>query len=111
MLAEFFRGFIKIHILHHAAQGPVYGLQMAEELAHHGYTSLSPGTLYPTLHSLEAAGYLAAEDRLVDGRWRKYYGITPAGRAALAEVRAKLGELAAEVLDERTGSAIAAGRR
>jgi len=100
MLAEFFRGFMKIHILHHAAQGPVYGLEMAEELGRHGYSSLSPGTLYPTLHGLERAGYLLSEDRLIDGRWRKYYHITPAGREALAQVRAKLAELAGEVLGE-----------
>ena len=79
MLAEFFRGFIKIHILHHAEAGPVYGLQMAHELARHGYSSLSPGTLYPALHALEEAGYLEAEQRLVAGRWRKYYCITTAG--------------------------------
>ncbi len=99
MLAEFLRGFMKIHILYHAAQGPVYGLQMAEELARHGYTSVSPGTLYPALHSLEEAGYLAAEERLVEGRWRRYYQITPGGRAALDDIRAKLSELAREVLD------------
>ncbi|MEE8392587.1 MAG: helix-turn-helix transcriptional regulator, partial [Anaerolineae bacterium] len=51
MLRELFLGFIKIHILHHAGQEPVYGLWLIEELAHHGYT-VSPGTLYPTLHSL-----------------------------------------------------------
>jgi len=48
---EFFLGFIKIHILHHAAEQPVYGLWLIEELGHHGYR-LSPGTLYPLLHSL-----------------------------------------------------------
>lgn len=104
MLAEFFRGFIKIHILFHAEQGPVYGLQMAEELGHHGYTSLSPGTLYPTLHSLEEAGYLVAESVLVSGRWRKYYSITAAGQAALGEIKAKLAELAGEVLNQKKSS-------
>jgi DNA-binding PadR family transcriptional regulator len=99
MLAEFFRGFIRIHILHHAEKGPVYGLQMAGELGRHGYTSISPGTLYPTLHGLEQAGYLRAEARLIEGRWRKYYHITPAGRQALAQIRAKLSELAGEVLE------------
>jgi DNA-binding PadR family transcriptional regulator len=39
------KGFIKIHILHHAAEGPIYGLQIAQELAQHGYANLSPGTL------------------------------------------------------------------
>ncbi len=99
MLNEFFRGFIKIHILHHAAEGPVYGLQIIQELARHGYINLSPGTLYPALHGLEEAGLLVSEQQVVAGRWRKYYRITPAGRKALTQIRAKLAELAQEVLE------------
>ena len=98
MLRDFFLGFIKIHILHHADQQPVYGLWLMEELARHGYT-ISPGTLYPTLHSLEQAAYLTSEKRSVEGRQRRYYTITPAGEAALAEARARLAELVAEVLE------------
>jgi DNA-binding PadR family transcriptional regulator len=94
-------GFIKIHILHHASQQPVYGLWMMEELARHGY-SVSPGTLYPTLHSLERASYLTSEKRVVGGRQRRYYVITPAGEAALAEARDRLAELVNEVLEERS---------
>ena len=100
ILNEFFKGFIKIHILHHAAEGPIYGLQIVQELARHGYISLSPGTLYPTLHGLEEAGLLTSEQQVVAGRWRKYYRITPAGREALTRIRAKLAELAQEVLAE-----------
>ena len=101
MLRELLLGFIKIHILHHASQQPVYGLWMMEELARHGY-SVSPGTLYPTLHSLEQSGYLTSEKRVVGGRQRRYYVITPAGEAALAEARDKLAELVSEVLEERS---------
>ncbi|HDH09973.1 MAG TPA: PadR family transcriptional regulator [Chloroflexi bacterium] len=101
MLRELFLGFIKIHILHHASQQPIYGLWMMEELARHGY-AISPGTLYPTLHSLERAGYLTSDRRVVEGRQRRYYTITPAGKAALAEARARLAELVAEVLEERS---------
>lgn len=98
MLREFFLGFIKIHILHHAAEEPVYGLELIEELARHGY-DLSPGTLYPTLHRLHTQGYLANESRTVGGRRRKYYAITDKGRAALAEARLKIAELVGEVLE------------
>jgi len=101
MLRELFLGFIKIHILHHASQQPVYGLWLMEELARHGY-AISPGTLYPTLHSLERAGYLSSDRRVVEGRRRRYYTITPAGEAALAKARARLAELVAEVLEERS---------
>jgi DNA-binding PadR family transcriptional regulator len=97
MLREFFLGFIKIHILYHAAEGPVYGAELAEELAGHGY-DLSPGTLYPTLHRLHEQGYLAREERVVGGRRRKYYTITEKGQAALEEARRKIAELVGEVL-------------
>lgn len=101
MLREFFRGFVKIHILHHAEEGPIYGLQMAAELARHGYENLSPGTLYPALHSLEQAGYLTSQRRLEAGHWRKYYTLTPKGKEMLQQIRIKLRELADEVLEHK----------
>jgi len=101
MLQEFFRGFIRIHILHHAEEAPIYGLQMAGELARHGYENLSPGTLYPTLHGLEGAGYLVSQRTLDAGRWHRYYTLTPKGKEILRHVRTKLRELAGEVLEQR----------
>jgi DNA-binding PadR family transcriptional regulator len=98
MLRDFFLGFIKIHILHHAEQEAVYGLALIQELARHGYT-LSPGTLYPVLHSLEQDGYLVSEERVVQGKVRKYYTLTEAGRRALVEARQKIKELVDEVLE------------
>lgn len=98
MIRDFFLGFIKIHILHHAEQEPVYGLALIEELRHHGY-ALSPGTLYPILHQLEAKGYLLPAERVVGGKVRKYYSITAQGRAALVTARQKIQELVAEVLE------------
>jgi PadR family transcriptional regulator len=106
MLRDFFLGFIKIHILHHAAHAPVFGLALIRELGRHGY-DLSPGTLYPVLHSLESAGYLAREDRVVHGKVRKYYRITPLGTQALQEVRVKIAELVAEVLQGEGPSSLA----
>ena len=97
MLRDFFLGFIKIHILHHAAHEPVFGMALMRELARHGY-DLSPGTLYPVLHSLERTGYLQCESRVVQGKARKYYTITPLGEEALEEARAKIHELVTEVL-------------
>ncbi len=95
---EFFLGFVKLHVLHHAARGPVYGLALIRELGRHGY-SLSPGTLYPTLHTLERAGYLSSRAAKVDGKRRRLYRATPAGRRVLAEARRKAHELMDE-LDE-----------
>jgi PadR family transcriptional regulator PadR len=98
MIRDFFLGFVKIHILHHAAQEPVYGLAMIEELRRHGY-DVSPGTIYPVLHGLEADGYLQREERVVRGKVRKYYAITAAGQGALAEARLKIAELTHEVVE------------
>ncbi|MBO8127494.1 MAG: helix-turn-helix transcriptional regulator [Firmicutes bacterium] len=97
MFRSFFVGFVKIHILHHASQEPIYGLGIIEELARHGY-QLSPGTVYPTLHSLEKEGYLEQKNEVVGGRVRKYYTITDKGQKALEEAKTKLRELVDEVL-------------
>jgi PadR family transcriptional regulator, regulatory protein PadR len=96
MIRELFLGFIRVHILFHAAEGPVYGTELMAELARHGYR-IGPGTLYPILHALEAAGYLRRAAQVVDGRARKYYRATPAGRRLLARAHAQLVELVREV--------------
>ncbi len=95
---ELFLGFVKAHILYHAGQGPVYGLWLIDELAHHGY-KMSPGTLYPMLHDLEQEGLLASEKQVISGKARKVYRLTEAGREALQEARDK----ALELLDEMSG--------
>ena len=97
MVRQFFLGFIKIHVLHHAAEEEVYGLALIAELRRHGY-ELSPGSMYPLLHQLEEAGYLRRIDRIVSGKVRKYYTITRGGAGALADARRKIGELVGEVL-------------
>ncbi|MGH7342347.1 MAG: PadR family transcriptional regulator [Candidatus Rokuibacteriota bacterium] len=97
MVREFFLGFIKIHVLHHAAEEEVYGLALIVELRRHGY-ELSPGSIYPVLHRLERAAYLRRIDRVINGKVRKYYTITRRGAAALADTRKKIAELVGEVL-------------
>jgi PadR family transcriptional regulator PadR len=99
MIRDVISGFIKLHILYHASREPVFGLDLIHELRRHGY-ELSPGTLYPTLHALEEAGYLRHEEKVVNGRRRKYYTATRQGRAALAEARDKVRELVGEILEE-----------
>jgi DNA-binding PadR family transcriptional regulator len=102
---EIFLSFVRVHILHHAAEGPVYGLEMIQELARHGY-DLSPGTLYPVFHSLEKAGYLVSEPQKVQGKIRKYYRITQAGQEALTLLRPKIQELVSEVLGDAHGETV-----
>lgn len=90
-------GFVRLHVLHHAVEGEIYGQWMIEELAHHGYR-LSPGTLYPMLRSLERKGYLVSEERRVGRSLRRLYRATPLGREALALARRKLRELFGELM-------------
>jgi len=94
---EIFLGFWKIHILHHAAEGPVVGQWMLEELRHHGY-DVSPGTLYPILKRMEGYGWLRCrENGAAPPKVAKKYHLTAKGRKALARVRAQLSELGGEL--------------
>lgn len=98
LLRKLFLGFIQIHILHHAKEHPIFGAWMLEELREHGYT-ISPGTLYPILHSMENEGLLDKEDRNVAGKIRKYYTATEKGQDVLVEARNKAYELFKEIKD------------
>jgi PadR family transcriptional regulator, regulatory protein PadR len=92
----FFLGFIRLHILYHASREPIFGLDMIRELERHGY-HLSPGTIYPILHSLERDDFLRSEKKVVGGKVRKYYTATDHGRAALDEALVKARELIEEI--------------
>ena len=100
MFRELMLGFVRVHILHHAGKEAVYGTGISAELAQHGY-KLSWGTLYPLLHNLYLEGFLDREDRVVNGKVRKYYALTPLGRQALQEARLKALELVNELTDDR----------
>ena len=100
---ELFSGFVRLHILHHACERPVFGLWLIEELARHGY-KLSPGTLYPILHGLEERGLLRSSWSRSGGRSRRMYRPTAAGRTTLARAKVKVRELFGELLAEPTGA-------
>ena len=87
-----------MHILHHASEEAIFGLQMSVELGRHGYT-LSPGTLYPLLHGLERKGYLKSTSQRKGSTVRRLYRATPAGRKALAAAKVKVKELFGEIID------------
>lgn len=70
------------------AEGDSYGyaiLKRVRELSG-GHLEWTDGMLYPVLHRLERLGHVEARwDVAETGRKRKYYSITPQGRAQLAE--------------------------
>ena len=93
---ELLAGLVRLHILHHAAEGDIYGQWMIEELARHGYR-MSPGTLYPLLHGMEKKGYLESRHERAGRSVRRLYQATPLGRKALALARDKVRELFGEI--------------
>lgn len=96
---DLYSGLIRLHILHHACQEPIFGTGIMEELARHGYR-LSPGTLYPLLHGLEERGYLRSTGKSAGGQTRREYRATPKGRKALVEATGKVRELFSELLED-----------
>jgi len=94
-----FSGLIRLHVLYHAARGPIFGLEMIRELRRHGY-ELSPGTLYPLLHRMEKNGYLRSSRKLSNGRFRRFYRATQRGVQALNEGRMKVRELFGELFED-----------
>jgi DNA-binding PadR family transcriptional regulator len=97
---DLYSGLIRLHILHHACEEPIFGVWIIEELARHGY-KLSPGTLYPLLHGLEEKGYMRSSEERLGRRARRVYRATPKGRKALEAAKAKIRELFQEILQKR----------
>jgi PadR family transcriptional regulator, regulatory protein PadR len=101
---EVISGFIRIHVLHHAAHKPVFGVWLIEELREHGY-KVGPGTLYPILHALEDVGYLKSKFIPHESKRRRVYMITSRGRKALERAKVKIKELYDELFEERLDDA------
>ncbi len=96
---DLYSGLIRLHVLHHAVEGPVFGLGMIEELARHGYR-ISPGSLYPLLRALEKKGYLRSSELRNGKSRRRLYRATPLGRKALAASKGKVRELFHELIED-----------
>src|SRR6267154_3861530 len=89
---DLYSGLIRLHVLHHAVEEPIFGLGMIEELARHGYR-ISAGSLYPLLHGLEKKKYLRVKE-VRDGKsLRMVYRATPRGKKALEAAKDKVREL------------------
>jgi DNA-binding PadR family transcriptional regulator len=93
---EILLAFWKIHILHHASEGPVHGQWISTELRRHGY-EISPGTLYPLLNRMARYGWLSCRRNSGGARARKDYRLTAGGRKVLALVREQIEDLHGEV--------------
>ena len=82
------KGILDLIILLLLKERDKYGYELLEDIkAKTGY-DMAEGTIYPLLNRLK-------EDKTIDSKWiemetgmpRKYYSLTPAGRAALAKMK------------------------
>jgi PadR family transcriptional regulator PadR len=95
---DLYSGLIRLHVLHHAVERPIFGLGMMEELERHGY-KISAGSLYPLLQNLEGKGYLRSEAHRSGKSLRRVYRATPLGRKALSAAKRKVRELFHELIE------------
>ncbi|BBM85470.1 PadR family transcriptional regulator [Candidatus Uabimicrobium amorphum] len=87
--SQFLKGCIRTSVLQLLSEKPMYGYQIATELAKRSEDifSLGQGTLYPMLYSLEKKNLIKTShtEFLDNGRKRLYYTITESGFEMLEE--------------------------
>lgn len=89
MRAEALKGHLDGLLLAALEGEPRHGYAIIQELQtrSHGEIDLPTGTIYPALHRLERAGLLGSDWTRTDGRRRRVYFLTGAGRRALGTER------------------------
>jgi DNA-binding PadR family transcriptional regulator len=82
-------GALPTLILQSLSTGPNHGYRIAKLIQSRskGVLDFKEATLYPALHDLENKGLLESYERIENGRTRRYYRLTEAGRKQCAEVR------------------------
>ena len=86
---ELKRGSLELIVLHLLAPGEAYGYEIVSKLTAESEGALegTDGTLYPVLYRLERAGFVSVRWETPErGVPRKYYALTPEGRAELARL-------------------------
>ena len=97
MMRNLYYGFIRVHVLYHATEGKICGIDIIEELKRHGY-KVSPGTIYPILHKMTEDRILTRNIEIVNGKRRIYYRVTSKGKKLLELAQVKIKELYDEVI-------------
>lgn len=89
MSPEALKGHLDALLLATLESGPRHGYAVKEALREgsNGHFDLPTGTVYPALHRLERAGLIRGTWSAVNGRQRRSYELTPAGRRALEAKR------------------------
>ena len=101
-----FKGALPVLILKVLAERPMHGYLIAQEIKSRssGVLDFKEGTLYPALHKLANEGLLSSVEGVEQGRTRRYYRITPAGRRVLKRDVLQWKKVAAAVSFILTGS-------
>jgi len=100
MDTELLKGTLSLLILSLLARKAMYGYELAATVHRDtdGAFQWREGSLYPSLHKLEADGLIVGEwEEKETGRKRRYYHLTKEGRAALKEKVQSWSELCAAV--------------
>ena len=92
MDAQLRRGLLEICVLAAVRAHDSYGYQIIREIE--PYVGISESTLYPILRRLETGRMVIGYSVAHNGRLRKYYRITDAGRARLMDFEADWAEMA-----------------
>ena len=106
MRGQALKGHLDLLLLSVLSDGAKHGYAVIEELKERSEEvfDLPEGTVYPALHRLEQAGFLASEWSVVSGRRRRTYRLTDRGRGALGEQRKSWSEFSDAVTRVLKGS-------
>ena len=90
MDAQMKKGLLEVCVLSAIRDDESYGYKIISVLE--PYIKISESTLYPILRRLEVGGAVTTHSEEFNGRLRKYFRITPKGRAKIAEFIADMNE-------------------
>ena len=85
------RGLLDVCVLAAIKDDESYGYQIIKDIK--PYVDISESTLYPILRRLESAKLLTVRNAEHNGRLRKYYHITEAGRKRIEEFKQEWKEI------------------
>jgi PadR family transcriptional regulator PadR len=99
MRRELLRSHLDLMVLAVLDRGPAHGYRLIRDLERRsgGTFNLPEGTVYPILHRLENEGLVASRWAIDQGRRRRVYALSAAGRAALKRSRAEWRQLVGAV--------------
>lgn len=81
---QMLKGVLEGCVLQIVAQHETYGYQLVQELRAVGFTDVIGGTIYPILQKLEKKALISGRMKpSPEGPRRKYFSITPDGKAEL----------------------------